>query len=72
MNFLTQKTLQDILTEAEINIHILEDDFFNPEEDYLSEQTPINISSLKNNIQQALEILTTINNNNNEVKKWEI
>ena len=35
MNFLTQKTLQDILTEAEINIHILEDDFFNPEEDYL-------------------------------------
>ena len=69
MNFLTQKTLQDILTEAEINVHILEDDFFNPEEDYLSEQTPINISSLKNNIQQALEILTTINNNNNEVKK---
>ena len=69
MNFLTQKTLQDILTEAEINVHILEDDFFNPEEDYLSEQTPINIASLKNNIQQALEILTTINNNNNEVKK---
>jgi len=68
MNFLTQKTLQDILTEAEINIHILEDDFFNPEEDYLSEQTPINIASLKNNIHQALEILTTINNN--EVKKW--
>ena len=67
MNFLTQKILQDILTEAEINVHILEDDFFNPEEDYLSEQTPINIASLKNNIQQALEILTTINNN--EVKK---